>query len=138
MKRNCNGVPLAWIEQEPFVERNHPEGGPRFRIIEDDGCYVILRAEYDNALKGNAPREPDGFGRIDGADRPYVWNDGVLWIDPELWEALRSLPPPRGALWDARRDGGTCPENIEMLVERRLQDVEEDRKKARKAQGARN
>ncbi len=122
--KNCHGIPLAWIAQKPFVEELH-SGRPWFRIIEDDGCYVILKADYSV--------DKDKADAVVETGEHYAWRDGIVWIEPEIWAALCKLPPPRGTIWSSERDGGCAPDDeaFDVLVEQRLESVETDREKTR-------
>jgi len=104
-----------WGSVEPLVEKNHVckglEDEPWFRIIQDDGCYMLLLHVPDD------PKYPDGWRNTD-------------WIFPEAFDELVKLPRPRGAIYDITRDGplpAGKDHHIGSLVAQRHADNEKDR-----------
>lgn len=90
---------------------------PTFRIIEDDGCYMVL---IPDSASGSNYENWNG----------KTWKP-TPWIFPEAHDILKKLSRPRGALYDIKRDGPLPPMNEEELgtfVEKLV----EERKKPRK------
>ncbi len=108
---------MAWKDIEPLVEKNNCcpglENDPWFRIIEDDGCYIVLLHD------GQVPKDHE--------DSWVVAN----WIFPEAFDELVKLPRPRGGIYELGRDGPMAPDDgaFEALVAQRHMDNEEDRAK---------
>ena len=88
-----------WSEFKPVFEI--AEEGVRFRIVEDDGCYIIL-----------LPPVPLEYQR---GPEEAEWKVAT-WITPEMWNALVNLPRPPGGLYEVARDGPMPPSWINKQV----------------------
>lgn len=90
--------------------------GVSFRIIGDDGCYMVLIPD----IKPGA-REWDG----------KTWKP-TPWIFPEAHDVLKKLSRPRGAIYDITRDG-PMPEgaNVDEFVAERIATRLEEEKQGR-------
>jgi hypothetical protein len=97
---------MSWDDARFIYEQT--EGKPSFRIIEDDGCYVVL-------VRG----------------RGGHWCP-TFWIFPEAHDVIKRLERPRGAIYDLERDG-PLPEGapMESFVAEKVAERREEKKKGR-------